>query len=299
MRLSVVIPTFNRRAKLGATLDALAGQALGAHEAEVIVVDSGSSDGTPDAVRERAAGYPLPLRVLVEPHGGVSGSRNAGLGEARHPIVLFIGDDTRPAGAGFLAGHAAAHEELGDVGVLGRAAWAPELEITPLMRWLEHGPQSDYPALEHREPGPEHLYTTNVSLPRERVLAAGGFDERIALIYEDIELGARLIARGLRLVYRPELLVHHDHPITLASWERRQRIAGASGRVLNERIGGGSALVPVPGGPSWAAARLLCPVARRLPREGAWLPRHLRERAYAAVHFGAYAAGYREASASP
>ena len=49
-RLSVVIPTHNRKAILERCLQALAVQTLPPAEFEVIVVDDGSSDGTPEAL---------------------------------------------------------------------------------------------------------------------------------------------------------------------------------------------------------------------------------------------------------
>jgi rSAM/selenodomain-associated transferase 2 len=80
--LSVIIPTLNAAAFLRFTLDRISGVA------EVIVVDGGSSDGTP----ERAAA--LGARVIVTPRGR-GGQIAAGIEAASHPWLLLLHADTR------------------------------------------------------------------------------------------------------------------------------------------------------------------------------------------------------------
>ena len=60
MHLTVIIPTRDRLPVLRATLAGLAEQELGPVEAEVIVVDNGSADGTTGALEALVADFPLP-----------------------------------------------------------------------------------------------------------------------------------------------------------------------------------------------------------------------------------------------
>jgi hypothetical protein len=85
--ISVVVPTYNRAELLPATLDAILGQSL--RPQEVIVVDDGSTDHTPQ-VLER---YGQRLRVLRVPNGGDLQARNAGLAAARGDLVAFCDSD--------------------------------------------------------------------------------------------------------------------------------------------------------------------------------------------------------------
>jgi GT2 family glycosyltransferase len=86
--VSVVVPTYQRVALLGASLESLLAQDGVAFE--VVVVDDGSSDGTADLL----ASHPDPrVRPVIRPHGGIAAARNAGVAAARAPLVAFHDSD--------------------------------------------------------------------------------------------------------------------------------------------------------------------------------------------------------------
>lgn len=88
MELSVVVPTLNGRARLAAGLDALATHAP---EAEVVVVNGPSADGTTGMVRGRAD-----VDVLVEVSDRtVAVARNAGIEAACGDAIAIVDYDTR------------------------------------------------------------------------------------------------------------------------------------------------------------------------------------------------------------
>lgn len=106
MRVTVAVCTWNRAPLLRRTLASLAAQGLPPDVAlEIVVVDNGSSDETPEVLREHARG--LPLRALREPAAGVSHARNRAVAEVRGEWILWLDDDT-VALPGWLAGYAAA-----------------------------------------------------------------------------------------------------------------------------------------------------------------------------------------------
>ncbi len=87
--LTVVIPVFNQASEIGATLSALEeAVASSSFEAEVIVIDDGSSDGTGDAVR--AAGLAIPLELVRQENRGRFEARQRGLrlGSGRYCLLL-------------------------------------------------------------------------------------------------------------------------------------------------------------------------------------------------------------------
>jgi len=89
MRISVVLPTYNRAHSLPRALDSVLCQSLPA--ADVIVVDDGSQDDSEDLIRRQ---YPQ-VRYMRRPNGGVSRARNLGISEASGDwIALLDSDDT-------------------------------------------------------------------------------------------------------------------------------------------------------------------------------------------------------------
>lgn len=90
-RLSVVVPALNEASGIRAALEALAPLRAGGHE--VIVVDGGSSDGTPELARG------LCDRVLSAPRGRAL-QMNAGAAAATGDALVFLHADTHlPQGA--------------------------------------------------------------------------------------------------------------------------------------------------------------------------------------------------------
>ena len=86
--VSVVVPTYQRAALIGASLDSLLRQEGVAFE--VVVVDDGSTDGTAALL----AAHPDPrVRPVVRPHGGIAAARNAGVAAAQAPLVAFHDSD--------------------------------------------------------------------------------------------------------------------------------------------------------------------------------------------------------------
>ena len=292
MDLSIVIPTRDRRERVIATLGALERQQLGGARVEVVIVDNGSSDGTARALRARAG--TLPVAVLHEPREGASFARNRGLQEARAPVVLLLGDDMVPEGDDLLAGHLALHREHPEpgYGVLGQVRWAEPVDA--FMRWLEAaGFQFSF---DHIAAGPvdpaAYLYSSHASLKADAVRDAGGFDgERFPYLMEDTELGIRLRRRGLRLDYRPELLVHHHHAQALDGYAGRMEAIGAAARRLRELYPDEAPhQITTPGmkGPLYAPSAV---VGRAVLAAGA--RGRLRERAWGAILMAAYVRGWR------
>jgi glycosyltransferase involved in cell wall biosynthesis len=86
--VSVIIPTYNRAATLGRAIESVLSQD---HRAlELIVVDDGSSDATPDLL----ASIDDPrLRCVRQPNRGVSAARNRGIAEAHGDYIAFLDSD--------------------------------------------------------------------------------------------------------------------------------------------------------------------------------------------------------------
>lgn len=86
--ISVVIPTYNRGSRVAATIDSVLAQTL--PPLEILVVDDGSTDGTPDWIE---AHYGDKVRMIRQRNGGVARARNRGLEEAHGEFIAFLDHD--------------------------------------------------------------------------------------------------------------------------------------------------------------------------------------------------------------
>lgn len=90
LMLSVVIPVHNEAAHLPRTIDALTvAVARSGYDAELVLVDDGSSDGSVGVARAAVAGR-LPLRVISQPNRGRFEARQAGVAAATGDTVLLL-----------------------------------------------------------------------------------------------------------------------------------------------------------------------------------------------------------------
>ncbi|HNQ75617.1 MAG TPA: glycosyltransferase family 2 protein [Pseudothauera hydrothermalis] len=125
MKISVVIPTWNRRALIGAAVDSALAQAGPGLEVEVLVIDDGSTDDTVAWLAQRYAGRPL--RVLRNARTkGPAGARNTGFLAAQGDLVALLDSDDvyLPGHLSAAAAAFAAHRPLGVL--FGRAQYECE-----------------------------------------------------------------------------------------------------------------------------------------------------------------------------
>src|SRR4051812_18238430 len=113
-RVSVVMPTFERRAILASTVAAILEQNA---TAELVVVVDGCHDGSIELLEEIEKHDPRLRAVWIE-NQGQSAARDTGVRAASHPVVLLVDDDVRLA-PGTVARHAAHHACSDDLVVLG------------------------------------------------------------------------------------------------------------------------------------------------------------------------------------
>ncbi len=238
MKISVVIPTFNRREKLVSCLKRLEEQTIPHSQFEVIVVDDGSTDGTRDFLTAYKEKTPLTFKFFVQENKGAGAARNRGVSHARTPVILFIGDDIF-ASPDLLKHHVESHKAHPEInaGCLGFVTWDRSQDITPLMRFLESGTailgrfgggQFAYDLLKEKDTASWHFfYTANISL-KKAVLEKHSFDESFkGYGWEDIDLGLRLFKKEkLTLYYCPKAIGYHHHPQTLETFTKREYSVG-------------------------------------------------------------------------
>lgn len=211
IRVSVVIPTYRRRASLERTLKALGCQTLPASDYEVVVAIDGSEDGT----RELVAMFPALFRLtsVWQPNAGRASACNTGIARAQGKLVVLLDDDMEPVPE-FLAAHLEAHPPGSRRAVVGPVPIPNDPADLPIVEYRRRGMQ----ALQERFAQPGYtlrfrdVYTGNCSVRRDVLQQVGGFDATFTLYgHEDYELALRLANAGVELAYSPRAVAYQRY----------------------------------------------------------------------------------------
>lgn len=209
-RISVIVPVYDALPYLRACLDSLLDAVDEYGNAEVIVVDNGSTDGSWELLRAR---YTERITAMRAPDASVGGVRNRGANRADGDILSFLDADCE-VGRHYL--HAIA-SVLNDPGKDATGSRYALPEAPTWVEWVWHD--------LHERPTDgcvSYLNAGNFAVTKSAFQAAGGFREDLAS-GEDAELGQRITGMGFRIWESSDVIaVHHGNPKTLASFFRKQ-----------------------------------------------------------------------------
>ena len=206
MKISVVIPTYNRREILARTLDTLFAQDFPSDQYEIVVAVDGSTDGTVEIVRALKPACPLHI-VEHTRNLGQAAARNSAIRIAQGEVIVMIDDDLL-CDRLLVKEHVAAHEGAASLVVSGPVLTAPDSAPTLATDRLVKLGQI-YPArIRGEHPWYQCNGGQNISVQRDLLLACGGFDERLFRMSEDIDLILRLKNIGARFYFQPGAIVH-------------------------------------------------------------------------------------------
>jgi N-acetylglucosaminyl-diphospho-decaprenol L-rhamnosyltransferase len=222
-RLSIIIVTFNSRDQIHACLESLVAQPP-AIDHEIVVVDNASTDGTPDAVRQRWPG----VRVIeAGENAGFSKANNLGIRQTFGELVLLLNPDT-VAAPGAIAQLVEALTDAPDAAIAGPrlvdAQGRAELSFGSMI-----GPVNELKQKilvkghAHRVPMISGYVESATRAPRDvdwvsgacllvrraDAEAVGLLDERYFMYTEDVDFCAAVRARNRRVLFVPSAEVVH------------------------------------------------------------------------------------------
>jgi len=225
--VSIVVLTRNRRPLLERCLRSLLCQREPGCEYEVVVVDDGSTDDTRPWVESLARRVPL-LRYSYQPHRGVGAARNLGLSLARGQVIAFVADDYElaPDYVKTVQELLRAHPEVGAVRFKVVAAsndWASRgLSLYYTLGVIQRlacasSPGSSWECVRklasYKEvPTTDHaLEPAGAAAFRRWVFDQVGWFDASLRRSEDADLGNRLRAHGIRVLYYPYHGIRHHY----------------------------------------------------------------------------------------
>ena len=219
MRLSTIIPAYNRAELIGETLRSVLSQSR--PPAEVVVVDDGSSDGTAEAVTR----FDASVRLIRQANAGAGAARNAGFAAASGEVVHFMDSDDLLA-PGFYSAGLSAIERGADL------TYAPWLKariagktLAPERFVLQQGPVPDSTPLDRLALLVDWVTLFQCCLVRREVIERAGPFRLDLTPSEDTELLYRVLreARAPRHVAQA-LTIYRLHPENQVSAQNPARV---------------------------------------------------------------------------
>ena len=215
--LTVALCTHNHANRLKRTLHDLQSVIPPRKPWELLIVDNGCTDETPELLRATQWPSDWPeVRIVREDRLGLSHARNRAVAEARGEYVLFFDDDETPDPQ-WLAAHEAAMETYAPDAAGGRLevlfegerpAWLAD-ELLGFLGKLDHGPAAwlTLPSTP--------FYGGNFAIRRGLIEDVGGFDTQLGRKGrtnnggEDTEFYRRLLAAGRKIRWVPDAAIYH------------------------------------------------------------------------------------------
>lgn len=194
-RLSALVRCRDEVRGIGPLLDGLRSQTLG-DSIEIVVVDSGSRDGTVEEVRKRGI-EPIQIPAAEFTYGR---ALNLAAAQARAPLCVAISAHARPLDEGWAARMLSAFDDQRVACAFGERV-APDL--TPLAAPLLQD-------LAHAEAHPFYGYSNSSGGFRRQLWEQRPFDEQLAAS-EDREWAWYWLQRGWLVLLDPALAVYHSH----------------------------------------------------------------------------------------
>jgi|JI8StandDraft_1071087.scaffolds.fasta_scaffold06340_4 N-acetylglucosaminyl-diphospho-decaprenol L-rhamnosyltransferase len=225
MDLSILIVTYNSRRLIDPLLTHLQ-QELAHLDAEVVLVDNASYDGTAQQVR---AAHPWVRVIDSTTNLGFAAGNNLAARHARGRHLLLLNPDALPAPGALRRGITLMDQHpqagLGGGELRGTdGSRQPSARMFPTLRdefftlaglAARHPTSRLFGRLDRRWADPEQAALVDwipgafVFIPAAVWARLGGFDERFFMYYEEVDLCRRLQAAGLQVHYWPELKATH------------------------------------------------------------------------------------------
>ena len=215
--IALLISSYQRPAHLRRALLSIALQQGLACPIEVVVTDDGSTDETPDVVRQFAHSVNFPVQFTTHPHGAfqLARCRNEGVAASTAPYILFLDGDcilppdhvaihlARRRPGIVMAGDCARLDEQTSARVSETAIrsgeftqWASPEEIKRLKKLIRRAARHRF----HWRPRKPDLTGNNVGIWRTDYERVNGYDENfVGWGAEDDDLGRRLRRAGVRV----------------------------------------------------------------------------------------------------
>lgn len=209
MLISIIILTKNEVDNIENCLNTVFSQNC-AHNVEVIVIDSGSTDGTVEIINK----FPVRLIQIPADEFHHSKTRNLGAKNARGDIIVYLVADALPCNDSWLKSLVSNFRNTNVGAVYGKQIAFPHASPINKFRlsWHYNDKRLIKNKIKEKELGSikTHSFSDVNSAIRKNVWIGNKYPEDIPF-YEDIGICYKIVNNGYDVIYEPSAAVFHSH----------------------------------------------------------------------------------------
>ena len=222
---------------------------------DIIFVDGGSTDGTREFLEKRVTANKK-TKIFDNPKGDAAAGRNIGISHSSGEIIAFIDSDA-VADSNWLANIKAGFDQIKDETIAGiggpglipksqpfKSYAIAKIMSSPLASGGILNPSAQHKVIAEKRIV-KHIPTSNLAIKRSILEKEGGFDERFTK-GQDLEFSTKLVKRGYKFLYDPEIKVWHYRKKSFIDFSRQvYKWAAAKGLVMKKHGWNFGYLLPI------------------------------------------------------
>ena len=191
--MTIIIPSFDQELYLSEAIESVLDQNV---QAELIIVDDGSTDNSLAIAKKYETDRPDVIRVISQVNKGLSSARNTGIMNAKYDWCLFLDSDDMLADGGLekiiktINDHPEVDIVSGSFKTFGTSNQEIILMPNPVLNDFRTG----------------NRIGSSSAVRTSALKAVGGYSSRMVEGYEDLHLWVNLLTRGSKIITIPEVV---------------------------------------------------------------------------------------------
>jgi glucosyl-dolichyl phosphate glucuronosyltransferase len=235
--ITVVVPSYNGENYIAKCLESLISQTHSTHDYEVIIINNNSTDNTVEIVEKFIKNYPH-MKLINEPHQGISFVRNRGYIEAQGDYVAYIDDDCVADINWIKIIHQSIYDVTPQPLVIGGKILPYYNTIPP--KWFSNELETFTRGSLKKflsDNGKEGFWGANMIIKKSILIEYNGFkteygmNGKVLNLGEEPELFLRIFKDKPLFWYDPEIIVHHYIKDNFMNLSYRFKRAWSTGRL--------------------------------------------------------------------
>jgi len=218
---SIIVPSYNRKSEILELIESFKALDFPVEKFELLIVDDGSDDGTPEMVEELAKEISFPLKVIRQKNQGPGAARNTGMAHARGEVFIFLDSDCTVSPQWLKAIDRDLNMYQAD------AFGGPDAgrdDFPPLLKAINYSMTSflttgGIRGHKKKKLGKFYPRSFNMGLSAELARKIGGFGN--LRHGQDIEYSHRIIKSNARVILIPDAIVYHKRRTSIRKFFRQ------------------------------------------------------------------------------